>query len=217
MAYIGNGTINDPYLIDNITDFGIVLYQSGFGGNSNTRYIKLIADLEFNTMGLIGDYIFSVEGLDTNTVNIDGDGHWIRNHTRFYNNVLYGYKASKIIFNNIKMSIYDLSTSTLPFIQRSNAGQQIYFNRCVLYIYSTNPNGIVFHANTVTFSSVLLRFNLSYIKIFMSQKPHAPRSAVICRFSPYLYRAELCGKDCFPQHQYSQPCRHCLTALPRVG
>jgi hypothetical protein len=63
------------------------------------------------------------------------------------------------------MSIYDLSNSTLPFIQRNKADKQIHFNRCVLYIYSTNPNGIVFHANTVAFSSVLLRFNLSYIKI----------------------------------------------------
>jgi hypothetical protein len=165
MAYIGDGTINNPYLIDNITDFGIVLANSSFGGTSNTRYIKLIADLEFNTMGLIGDYIFSVAGLENNTINIDGDGHWIRNHTRFYNNVLYGNYYSKIIFNNIKMSIYDLSTSTLPFIQIGYPAQQIHFNRCVLYIYSTNPNGIVFHANTVAFSSVLLRFNLSYIKI----------------------------------------------------
>ena len=166
MAYIGNGTINNPYLIDNITDFGIVLNNAtDFGGDYGTKYIKLIADLDFNTMGLIGDYMFYVDGLDNNTTNIDGDGHWIRNHTRFYDNVLYGKRASKIIFNNIKMSIYDLSTSTLPFIQRSYAGQQIYFNRCVLYIYSTNPNGIVFHANTVTSSSLLLRFNLSYIKI----------------------------------------------------
>jgi hypothetical protein len=144
MAYIGDGTINNPYLIDNITDFGIVLAITGFGGNYNTRYIKLIADLEFNTMGLIDDYIFSVAGLENNTVNIDGNGHWIRNHTRFYNNVLYGNYSSTIIFNNIKMSIYDLSTSTLPFIQRSYTAQQIHFNRCVLYIYSTNPNGSQF-------------------------------------------------------------------------
>lgn len=165
MAYIGNGTINSPYLIDNITDFGTVLAISDFGGSTSTKYIELIADLDFNTMGLIGDYIFSVAGIDGNKVSINGNGHWIRNHTRFYNNLLYGGKSSEIIFTNVKMSIYDLSTSSLPFIQRTYAGQMISFNKCLIYIYSTNPNGIIFHINTVLSTSTLLRFNLSYIKI----------------------------------------------------
>ena len=166
MAYTGDGTINNPYLIDNIPDFYTVLNMSGFGGNYETKYIKLMADLNFNTMGLIDDYVFSVSGTSNNTVSIDGNGHWIRNHTRFYNNLLYsGGKGSEIVFTNTKISIYDLSTSTLPFIQRSYAGTSIFFDKCVIYIYSTNPNGIMFHINTVPTSSVLLRFNLSYIKI----------------------------------------------------
>ena len=165
MAYTGNGTINDPYLVDNIPDFYTVLYMSSFGSTSATRYIELVADLDFNTMGLIDDYIFSVDGIDNNKVSINGNGHWIRNHTRFYNNLLYGGKSSQIIFTNVKMSIYDLSTSSLPFIQRTYAGQMISFNKCVIYIYSTNPNGIIFHINTVLSTSTLLRFNLSYIKI----------------------------------------------------
>ncbi len=164
MAYTGDGTINNPYLIDNIPDFATVLNIS-FRNSGLTRYIELIADLDFNTMGLIGDYIFSVAGLNTDTVSINGNGHWIRNHTRFYNNLLYGVNSSQIIFTNVKMSIYDLSTSSLPFIQRTYAGQMISFNKCVIYIYSTNPNGIIFHINTVLGTATLLRFNLSYIKI----------------------------------------------------
>ncbi len=165
MAYTGNGRINDPYLVDNIPDFYTVLNISTFDGNNGTKYIELIADLDFNTMGLIDDYIFSVAGIDNNKVSINGNGHWIRNHTRFYNNLLYGGKSSQIIFTNVKMSIYDLSTSSLPFIQRTYAGQMISFNKCVIYIYSTNPNGIIFHINTVLSTATLLRFNLSYIKI----------------------------------------------------
>ena len=166
MAYTGDGTFNSPYLIDNIPDFYTVLYMSGFGGNYETRYIELVADLDFNTMGLINDYMFSVGGLSTNKVSINGNGHWIRNHTRFYNNLLYGGgKGSEIVFTNVKMSIYDLSTSLLPFIQRTYSGGMISFNKCVIYIYSTNPNGIIFHINTPTASATLLRFNLSYIKI----------------------------------------------------
>src|SRR5574343_419339 len=150
MAYTGDGTVNNPYLIDNITDLATVLTKEASGIPYSTRYlyIELVADLEFNTMGLIDDYVFSVDGgagWNNTTFTINGNGDWI--------------------FNNIKMSIYDLSISTLPFIQRSNAYQQIHFNRCVLYIYSTNPNGIMFHANIGVISSVLLKFNLSYIKI----------------------------------------------------
>lgn len=166
MAYTGNGTINNPYLIDNIPDFATVLAISDFGGSTSTKYIELIADLDFNTMGLIGDYMFSVAGLSTNVVSINGNGHWIRNHTRFYNNLLYGGTASEIIFTNVKMSIYDLSTASLPFIQRSNNNIMVSFNKCVIYIYSTNPNGLIFHINSGTQQALaLLKFNLSYIKI----------------------------------------------------
>lgn len=165
MAYTGNGRINDPYLVDNIPDFYTVLNISTFDGNNGTKYIELIADLDFNTMSLIDDYIFSVAGVNTNKVSINGNGHWIRNHTRFYNNLLYGGGSSEIIFTNVKMSIYDLSTSTLPFIQRANSGVIIRFDKCILYIYSTNPNGIMFQNNTGSSSMPVLRFNLSYIKI----------------------------------------------------
>lgn len=164
MAYTGDGTINNPYLIDNIPDFATVL-NSWFSTNNGIKYIELVADLDFNTMGLIGDYIFSLSGASTNKFSINGNGHWIRNHTRFYNNLLYGGNASEIIFTNVKMSIYDLSTSSLPFIQRGNAGTMISFNKCVIYIYSTNPNGIIFHINSGFTTGTLLKFNLSYIKI----------------------------------------------------
>lgn len=171
MAYIGTGTINDPYLVDNIPDFATVLNKAASGGTYDIGYlyIELIADLDFNTMGLIGDYIFTVYAggaWDTKTVIINGNGHWIRNHTRFYNNLLYGGDYnSNIRFVNTKISIYDLSTSTLPFIRRSYKDSSIYFDKCIIYIYSTNPNGIIFHYNTELTSSSLLRFNLSYIKI----------------------------------------------------
>jgi len=161
MAYTGNGTINDPYLVDNIPDFYTVLNMS----LSGDRYIELVADLDFNTMGLISDYIFTVGGLNTYNVTINGNGHWIRNHTRFYNNVLYGGTTSNIRFVNTKISIYDLSASTRPFIEREYSTASIFFDKCVIYIYSTNPNGIIFHINTPTTSATLLRFNLSYIKI----------------------------------------------------
>jgi hypothetical protein len=164
MAYTGTGMINDPYLVDNIPDFATVLNIS-FRNSDVTRYIELIADLDFNTMGLIGDYMFVLTGTGTNKFSINGNGHWIRNHTRFYNDVLYGWGASEIIFTNTKISIYDLSASTRPFMERGNAGTIISFIKCVIYIYSTNPNGIMFHVNTTLVASVLLRFNLSYIKI----------------------------------------------------
>jgi hypothetical protein len=80
MAYTGNGTIDNPYLVNNPDDFKYLLelYQAG------SMYIKLTSDINFDDSSNINYSLGEGPTIIVNSVNkyIDGQGYSIYNLTR---------------------------------------------------------------------------------------------------------------------------------------
>ena len=101
MAYTGNGTIDNPYLVNNPDDFRYLL---GLGGSA---YIKLTSDINFDDSSNIN---YSLGDGPSITVNcnkyIDGQGYSVYNLTRNNNTAAtikpYVYRNTNIFeFRNI--------------------------------------------------------------------------------------------------------------------
>ncbi len=80
MAYTGNGTIDNPYLVNNPDDFKYLLelYQAG------SMYIKLTSDINFDDSSNIDYSLGEGPTININSVNkyIDGQGYSVYNLTK---------------------------------------------------------------------------------------------------------------------------------------
>lgn len=80
MAYTGNGTIDNPYLVNNPDDFKYLLglYLAG------SMYIKLTSDINFDDSSNINYSLGEGPTINVNTVNkyIDGQGYSVYNLTK---------------------------------------------------------------------------------------------------------------------------------------
>lgn len=80
MAYTGNGTIDNPYLVNNPDDFKYLLELS----QSGSMYIKLTSDINFDDSSNINYSLGEGPRINVSTVNkyIDGQGYSVYNLTR---------------------------------------------------------------------------------------------------------------------------------------
>src|SRR5574343_154332 len=80
MAFTGNGSINNPYLVNNPDDFKYLLefYQAG------SMYIKLTSDINFDDSSNINYSLGEGPTIKVNSVNkyIDGQGYSVYNLTK---------------------------------------------------------------------------------------------------------------------------------------
>lgn len=151
MAYTGNGTIDNPYLVNNPDDFKYL-----FGLDRNRLYIKLISDINFDNSSDV-DYAMG-KGASLNfgaggDVYVDGAGYSIYNLTKDNTNSptikkISIWNGGTTIFRNVHFkNVYkqgNMSSSESPFLgiegSYNNRLINITFIGCTIDIVSNNDN-----------------------------------------------------------------------------
>ncbi len=108
VSYVGNGTVNNPYLISTVEEFNNIR-------NQRDSCYRLTEDIDFNgaTLAPIGSLAVPFKG------SLDGDGHTIKNFkidTTISYTGLFGYAASAKFKNLVLENAEIKQTATLSYI-----------------------------------------------------------------------------------------------------
>lgn len=172
MAYTGNGTVDNPYLVNNPDDFKYL-----FGLDMNGIYIKLISDINFDNSSNTDYAMGKGPSLDFGAggnVYVDGAGYSIYNLTKDNTDSptikkISIWRGGNTIFKNVHFkNVYkqgNMSSSASPFLGLeggyNNYLATITFIGCTVDIVSDNDNCSLTKNGSV---STTADFNIKFYK-----------------------------------------------------